>query len=659
MTKSNDVYFAHLQGQEFIDAMQGKINDFHEDLRNSGLRDVIERSYRAYYGADLNDNGPLFESNKLTRGGKQGELTHLKTNHYRNLVKHILQLATSQKPAFSARANNTDYKSQAQTILAGGLVDYYLREHKLSRYLTQAVELGLISSEGWIHCPWNPSKGEKYSTDNSGKPLFQGDIEFTVHSILDVIRDINKTHEDKNEWLCVRNKPNKWNLIAKYPELTDKLLSIQNEQEDEYYSSNFIKNKSEELITSYTFYHEVTEALPQGRLVIFTGDVILFDGPLPYVRIPLFRLIPDKLVNTPYGYSPAFDILGPQQAIDILTSTIMSNQASTGVQSIWSQRGDAISVSALSAGLKHFQSDTPPQPIQLTKTAPEIFNFRQQLIGEQETLVGISSTIRGNPEANLKSGSALALMVSQSIQFASLLEQSSNELLEDVGTCIISHLRQFSTTSRVAILVGNFNRPFMREFNADDLSQINRVVVEQTSPLSKTISGRVEIANQLLQQGFIENPKQYLTVLQTGQLDAAIEGSQSSLLNIRAENESLQNGELVKAVITENHADHIKEHKSILENPEAKKNGLLVKNVLAHIQEHIDLWRSADPAILQLTGQQPAPLPNQSNSVPAANVMKQEQSLPGQLPVEPNPPNLPNEADPNTQAAYEKAFINQ
>lgn len=653
-----DKYFATLEGDEYIDSLHMKISSYYEDMQAIALSDLIKRSYRAYYGGSLHEGlSPIFEGSKLTRQGQQGEITALKVNHFRNLIKHTKQLTTSQKPAFSCRANNSDYKSQAQTILGNGLVDYYMREHKLRGYLSQAVENALVMGEGWLHCPWNPSSGSVYQRDGE-KEVKEGDIEFSVHSPFDIIREIHLSHNDKNQWCIVRNFKNKWDLVAKYPQFEEEILrgepnKYENSPDD--INETFLgqRSKPDELIPVYTFYHDKTPSMKKGRITIFTGSVELYDGPFPYEDIPVYGLMPDKIIGTPYGYSPAYDILAGQQAVDILTSTIMSNQASNGVQSIWTKRGDSIRVSSLGTGMKNFQSDEMPKPIQLTQTAPEIFNFRNSLIGEMETISGISSTVRGNPEANLKSGNALALVVSQSIQFASMLEENYHALIEDSGTALITHLRKFSKTPRVAAIVGNYNRPFMKEFNADDLSQINRVVVEQVSPLSKTISGRVEIANQLLQQGMIENPKQYLTVLQTGQLDPAIEGRQSALLNIRAENEAMQEGEVIKAVVTENHADHIKEHKSLLENPDAKKNEELVGNVLSHIQEHLDLWRSADPAVLMITGQQPAPPPAnqmpqqpqpgaaQGNSNASEVVANTGPIAPDQMPDQPNMPTNP------------------
>lgn len=75
---------------------------------------------------------------------------------------------------------------------------------------------------------------------------------------------------------------------------------------------------------------------------------------------------------------------------------------------------------------------------------------------------------------------------------------------------------------------------------------------------------------------------------------------------------SKSKGESVQAVVTENHADHIKSHMSVIASPEAKEDERVLSVTLAHIQEHLDVWQDAsinNPAILLATGQQPLPPP--------------------------------------------------
>lgn len=662
MDKPTQYWASIAEHDDLLTHLDNKITNYYDDLRETGLIDLWERSYRAYYGGRITGNlvgAALFESAKLVQAGKQGEKTRLKANHYRNLIRHAHHLCTSQKPNVQTKASNTDYKSQSQTILGNGLLDYYWREKTVSAVVKDVTEIALVYGEGFVHNSWDPKAGEVYTTDETGQPIYEGDQAYTIHAPLDVIRDPSLRSDKQATWRILKVQKNRWELAARYPSLAETILeaSACNPEDDDEPSFQLRGGNdpiNEDLINFYVLYHEKCEALPQGRMVEFIKETVLFDGPLPYRRMPIRRICAEQLLNTIYGYSFAFDLLGIQEGIDELNTALMSNNKTFAIQSLWVKDTDKVQMSSLGGGMRLLKSEEMPQPVQLTKSAAESYQYLDKLEKTAETLSGISSTVRGQPEASLKSGAALALVVSQSIQFINNLEEAVNRLVEDLGTDLINNLRDFSKTQRVANIIGESSRPFAKTFVGQDLSEINRVVVEQASPLAKTVAGRVEIANNLLQQGFLKTPEQYLMVLSTGQLDPAIEGTQHTMLNIRAENEELREGRPVQAVVTEDHALHIKEHKLILENPEAKKNPELVMNVLAHIQEHLDLWRSADPAILMITGQQPPPPP----AMPGPPAAPMEPGNPVMAQAEgvdvPNMPSLPENAPPEAQAAYDK-----
>jgi hypothetical protein len=667
----NQYYWASTEDQnELLDFLETRIQSYYTDLEETGLLNVWERAYRAYYGGQTSVsafNTPLFEGTRLTTGGKQGEKTRVKVNHFRNLLRHIHQLTTSQRPTTQARASNSDYKSQAQTLLANGLVDYYNREKNQERFLIDAAELSLIYGEGFVHAPWNARAGEVVVIDPATQqPIYEGDQEYSIHSPLNVIRDPALANND-HSWHIVKILENKWNLVAKYPAYKEQILEASAFDPTAESNPNFTLRAgnepiNEDLVPFYTFYHDKTEAMPQGRMVFFLENVVLMDGPLPYAKPPVYRVAAQSLVDTIYGYTPAFDLLPIQESIDELHTILMSNNKTFGIPNIWTKDTDKISVTMLQGGMRHMKSEEKPEAVQLTASAPETYNYLGIMEKSGETLAGISATVRGQPEASLKSGAALALVVSQSIQFISSFEESYNRLVEDVSTGLINNLRDFSKTQRVANIVGESSRPFMKEYTSEDLSQINRVVTERVSPLSKTISGRVEIANNLLQQGLIDNPKQYITVLTTGQLDPAIEGAQHKLLNIRAENEELREGRPVSALMIENHPMHIQEHECVLANPEAKRNPQLVQNTLAHIQEHLDLWRSMDPALAALLGIAPPPPPPMMGAPAPQQPQGSAQVMNSTPPVMEQVddvqmaqmPSLPEGAPPQAQEAYDQ-----
>ena len=622
MEDKKNVYWATKTDLEFIDCAKSKVEDYHHFLEESNIYWLWARSYVAYYGANLTNNeiGRMFAGMKMD---VENNTVRSKVNHYRNLIKHALQLITSHRPALSCRATNTDMKSQTQTILGAGLVDFYIREKNYGKHFSKAAEYGMVLSEGWIHSPWRKDIGEVFEVDEDGKTIYQGDVDPKVHSPLAIIRDCTLEH-DLQQWRIVEEFENKWDLAEEWAkddeELREHLINMTSDpmssgssssvERFNWYLSNNTIERSDDHIKVYTFYHDPSPAIPEGRVVKFVDGAILQDVAMPYSRMPLSVIKPDEILDSPFGYTPAFELLGPQQGIDSLSSAAMTNVISTAKQKIWTKTGDDVVPTDLTDDIIHFQSNEPPQGINFTNTSPEVYKLIDYYERSAEVLSGISSTVRGKPEANLKSGAALALVVSQSIQFSSIYEQSFTYCVEKEGTDLIEKLRVFAKTPRVASILGESSRPFQKEFTADDLSEINRVVVEQQSALSKTTAGKIQLADSLMERGMIENAKQYIMVATTGQLDPAIQNTQYELLNVRAENEELRKGVDVKAVITENHAMHIKEHRSLIENPDAKKDPKSLALVLSHIQDHINLWVSMPPALMMVTNQQPPPQGN-------------------------------------------------
>jgi hypothetical protein len=281
-----------------------------------------------------------------------------------------------------------------------------------------------------------------------------------------------------------------------------------------------------------------------------------------------------------------------------------------------------------------------------------------------ETLTGVNSVARGNPEASLKTGAALALVQSMALQFMSGLQQSYVALVEDVGTAIIKILQDYATAPRMIAIVGKTNRTELKEFVGDDISKITRVFVDVGNPMGKTIAGKMELAQQMMQYQIIKNPNQLMQVLNTGRLDALTEDLQDELDLIRRENEIITEGEVPPVTVIDDHKQHILEHRKVLQDPDLRKDVALVQRALSHIQDHITQLQTADPQLLGLLGQQslaPQQTPAPPNGSPADAMQPPQQGQVGieqapdaqgqqlqgpGLPEGVNMPNIP-QVDPN------------
>ncbi len=397
-------------------------------------------------------------------------------------------------------------------------------------------------------------------------------------------------------------------ILSGYPEFADKIHALKTKDGNDNYRIRMFTNDVTDDIPVYEFFHKPTEALPEGRYLLFLDStIILLDTKMPYRRVPVFRIVPAEILGSPYGYSPMFDVYPIQESINALYSTIMTNQNAFGVQNLYIPRGADINIASLPGGLNIIEANGKPEPLQMTATPKEVFDFLEMMIQTAETLTGINSVVRGNPESNLRTGNALALVQSNAIQFLSGLQSSYIKLLENVGTGVIEILKDFANTPRMVELVGKNNRPLLKEFQAGDISEISRVVVDVANPLSKTTAGRLEMANNLTQMKLVDSPQEYLQVLNTGNLDVMYEGEMNELLLIKSENEKLISG--INPIVSplDKHMLHINEHRVVIGDSELRNNPELIKVTMDHIEAHLNALRSTDPALLQLVGEQPLP----------------------------------------------------
>lgn len=606
MADSKNKYFAQKPSEDKAQILMGKASSWFNTMETNGYLEKVRQTWSSYYGIYYSG---FSDSHKISFSGEQSELVNLAVNHLRNIGDHMINMITSVRPSMEARSVNTDAKSVIQTKLANGILDYYVREKRLEKYLERGVESAVTLAGGYIKLEWNATAGEMVDfSEELNTPIYEGDIQFTNLTPFDVYYDGNKEDDDA-DWLVCRSFKNRYDLIAKYPELEEEILRLPSKNDYEYFDSTSLVMEDTDLVAVYEFYHKRTEAMPDGNYMLYLSDnAILVDTALPYRKIPVYRIAPSFILGTPYGYTPLFDLLPIQDAINSLYSTILSNQNALGLANILSPRNTDIDFSELGSGLNVIEYNSQfgkPEPMNLLNTPKEIFEFLKMLEGAMETISGINSVTRGNPETSLKSGTALALVQSMAVQFISRLQRSYVQLIEDVGTGIIDILKDYAQTPRMVNIVGKYNKTYAREFSGTDLQDITRVIVDVSNPLSRTTAGKVSMAEQLLQMGIITNAKDYFSVINTGEIETLTDDPQRQIFLARIENEKMMNMQEALVLFTDDHDYHIKEHANLMADPDLRYDTNMMELVYAHIQEHVNLLRTTDPALLTIMGQQP------------------------------------------------------
>lgn len=636
----SNVYFANEPQESIAPKLFDRLQQYYDEIERNGRLGIWRKAHRYYYA--LNAQG-FHEASKIQKGGESAQLSMLKANHYRNLLQHLHVLITQQRPAFDCRAINTDIKSQIQTILSKNILEYYWRERRLDTDARQSGEVAIVYGEAYLEVEWDTKQGEDVAADEeAGEILKTGEIVSRVYEPINVCRPV-RSDKERQDWYILRRKANRYDLAARFPNHAQAILDHSDDAKSEqtYYDIQpQSTDDSDDQVAIHVFYHDRTDACPQGRRVVFLGpDTCLEYDILRTPVLPVFPMIPSRQHGTSFGYSVAFDLLCVQEAVDLLYSTVLSNQAAFGVQNIWMKPGANISSTQLAGGLNIIESSEKPEAINLTSTPAELFAFMKDLEKLGEVLSGINSVARGQPEASLKSGAALALVASQAVQFSNGLQAAYARLLEDTGTAIIRTLQTRATLPRAAVIAGKNNKSYMKDFTGDDLKSVNRVIVDLGNPVSRTVAGRIQMAQDLLQAQVLKTPEAYLQVVETGSTEPAVEDQRAVELCIDDENEALREGRPVMAVIVDQHLKHINGHASVIAGTSERMDPALVKRVTDHIAEHINALRTTDPALLNALGQAPIqvmpngmPPPPQGANAPQPNAQPPAQ---GEAPAQP------------------------
>lgn len=639
-------YWATAPLDEIVNEMNAKVALYDNWLSTSGYADRMRTNYNRYYGLDAQGSLRLQKNT-------DGSLTRISVNHHRNLLQHTHILITQSKVAFKSRARNTDSKSQLQASFGNGLLEYYLEEKALGRVLSKAAESALVFSEAFVEAAWDLHKGKELREDaTTGQMIRAGEQTYAVRTPFDVVRD--PAASEGNTWYIVRKLVNKWDLAAMYPQYSDGILDHDVEQSvseriDNPSSFGGLTQDRDDLVETWTLYHDRTPAVPAGRVTLVCGEQVLENGPLRYTKPPVFRLSAGDMLESIAGHSIGFDILPISEAINAIFSAVVSNNVNFGVQNVWCPDPN-LNVAKISDGMNLFTSAEEPKALQLTQSSPESYKLIDLLVNHSQVISAINSTARGNPEASLKSGNSLALVLSTAINFVSELQKAYSEMAGEVGTCTIENIQRFASEPMIAAIGGKSKRSYVKEFTADDVADIDRVTVELGNPVAQTFAGRLDMATQWMQQGWIKSPQEYVSVLQTGSTEGLTEDQFHENILIRSENELMREGVNPPVMLTDNHVMHILSHRCVSADPATRADPAIMEANLAHIQEHINQMRMVPPDLAAIIQQ--APLPSQqapTSGAPGAEPVSNP-TVNG-VPTPSLPPNAPQEA----QAAYGQA----
>lgn len=615
-----EYWAATLDPADMATEIRDRAKEYYETLSAAGLLELYALSHAYFYS--LGPQG--HEGSRIIQFGDDGEKLGIRANHLRSIGRYIFHACTSDKVVVLPKAVNASAKARTQVPTAKRTIEYYHYTKRFHKILCKVALRALIYGKGYLFQAWDPGAAQG------------GDLIYRAYSPLEVISDLDRS-EDEHDWFVVRPYVNKHDLAAQYPYLAEDLVQLAGSDLDADLERKicfgFNKPKyrrSTDLVPTYHFMHARTPALPDGRYVIVAGDLILFDGPLPYKSLPVSEMVPEEFVELGgVGYSSLWDLIGLQQYYDAITSTGMSNMDALGHNDILLPEGVELGVEEIRDGLNviRYPAGEANKPSMLEKfqLREEYFKLRDSIRQDMETLPGVNQVARGQPEASLKSGSALALVEAQAIKFQTGTIRAFNYLVTDSSTKTIEILAAFCPPERIKEIAGANDPDGVSAFCDGKLDMIGQVECEQVNPIFSTLGGRLDAANNSLERGLVKTASEYYGMIETGRPEVASADPAQQSLYYQHVREVLMTGPQVEQYVDEMSGQPaarvmglpvtilddpqlgLLACRSVLNSVENRSNDKIVASTVAFAQETVKVWRTAPIDVLTALGYPPAP----------------------------------------------------
>ena len=580
------------------------------------MRRNFSRAYIAYYGQTWG------YEHSTVKVGEQGEFTGININELRSNIKGVISMTTQNRVVFDCVTTSTDVQAQNNVIIGNTLLEQKFDVGGVEAKAIQMLEQGLVFDTAYMFVGFKTGD-DIAGINGEGAPVYKGEMDVKVLSKLDVMVEPCIEQWDEHEYVMFRRIENRYNLAAKYPEVSEDILRLPIPTNLLMVRPGATIDEQANVWVYYTF-HKPTKAMPQGLMhVCLDARIVLFSDVNPYECLPVVCYRPHMVYGSAHGHALAYDLMPAQEALNTLDSSMLTMAENFAIPNIIAGNSFRGQETTMSGGMKLLtgvaEKDAPnggfPMAMDMPKPDQVYMQLGESYQARIVSLSGLNAAARGQAQAQ-QSGTAIALAQSAAQTNNASIENGYITALEHIAGLILRVCRLFLTQEEIIEQAGLSLEYQASTYANASLDSISRVKIDTGNALGKTVSGRLEIATQLLNQAQI-SPTEYLSILQTGNLPKTVQSKTSGDSLISKENEMLITGAKPIMSVLDHHVNHINAHKSVLDNPNLRAESTIVALVMEHIEEHLNMMEQlqmSKPQLLDIALGQPLGTTAQANA---------------------------------------------
>ena len=544
-------------------------------------------------------------------------------NHIAPTVDARIAKLEKMKPDLTVRAFSDEEGDVKAAKLATGILRYVQDRVALNAISSRVTTWAELCGSAFFKVDWNSAGGRQVAVDESGKPIYEGEVQLSAVSPFEIFPDRLDAEDFDGVHSVIHARVVPVSYVAERfgVAIGGRTISGQysysepstHRQPGAKFGLNFTDVKDAEiLIERYT---KPSFDAPNGTLEIVAGGQLLYAGDLPFVNgernergFPFVKQDCMRMPGAFFGGSVIDRMIPVQRAYNAVRNRKHEflNRLSMGVLMVedGSVDADELAEDGLLPGkvILYRQGSKTPEMLEFG-TIPTEFKDEEEWLEKEFSLVsGVSDLFQNSTPVRVTSASGLQLLLSQDESRLTATVTSIERAIKEVGRQILRLYRQFAGTARLMTLTGEDKKTQLYYFNASslDVNDLQFESKEVSSPEEKraTLLKLYEAGLLTDENGAltVENKHRILEAFGFGSYENVRDMSTLHIAKAGEENVTMKGAD---AVVEEfdDHALHVQEHIRFLLGAEfkrARNKEDWKARVVAHIRAHREMEKTAD-----------------------------------------------------------------
>lgn len=590
--ENNDDTFSSNSNKEFFTVYeQNDEKELHnwlkstiDSLNNEALeRDSIQKeNLMVYRGISNIKNSRTIDRDDNIR--RLSKVQKFMVNHLYDLTETKVSQMTRIKPDIEVTPASSEWDDRTSAKVVQLVVKHLWYINNVDYIIQQLHRYARVFGESYLFPVWNPFKGDLHPAyvdakklGIQGPPVKIGDIEFELELPWRV-RLQRKEHFTKCEYLFRAKLVPFDQLKREYPD-----KEIKNKDKYSMFDTDNLTEKLvEDHIIVWEFHHKKTEYVPEGAFIRFTTDGILeqsatinnfsdMENGLPCIRLTDLD-VPGKL----NGVS-RYETVAPIQRMYDNINTLIAKNIYLGAHAKWVMPRGTVKIDQLGNDntIMQYQGAVPPTLVSYQSTAPEVFQYREALKQDMQTIYGSHGVSRGEVPPGVTATSALQFLNELETARATTDIAKHGFLVKEIAqkTIALAGMNYKPDDGRMLRIVGKDNSYMIRQFDVSHLEKDYNVRFENSSGLPETKSAKYQrILDTMQRAPEMLAPERWEELLDLGNTEKMLNILTAAVQCADSENEDIMSGRPFEDIQeTEDFITHWKSHVAAVQSRQFKE----------------------------------------------------------------------------------------